>query len=60
MAKDIPIGKYTVKVASPGKTLLLSNRHNDNDRRQVNKEVVFGKNGSLAETEYNIEFWMSE
>ncbi len=30
MAKDIPIGKYTVKAVYPGKTLLLDNRHNDN------------------------------
>jgi hypothetical protein len=60
MAKDIPIGKYNVKAVYPGKTILLQNRHIDNDEPAVIKEVVFGKNGNLGETEYNIEFWVSE
>jgi len=59
MATDIPIGKYTVKAVYAGKTLLLENRHDDNGPA-VSKEVVFGKNGMLGETEYNIEFWVSE
>jgi hypothetical protein len=59
MVKDIPIGKYKVKAIYPGKTLLLRNRYND-DEAAIEKEVVFGKNGFLAETEYNIEFWLSE
>jgi hypothetical protein len=59
MATDIPVGKYTVKAVYPGKTLLLQNRHDDNGPA-VSKEVVFGKNGFLGETEYNIEFWVSE
>lgn len=59
MATDIPIGKYVVKAVYPGKTILLENRHDDNDPA-ISKEVVFGKNGFLGETEYNIEFWVSE
>jgi len=59
MATDIPIGKYTVKAVYAGKTLLLENRHDDNGPA-VSKEVIFGKNGTLGETEYNIEFWVSE
>ncbi|WP_165958237.1 carboxypeptidase-like regulatory domain-containing protein [Segetibacter sp. 3557_3] len=59
MARDIPIGKYTVRAVYPGKTLLLDNRK-DNGEPEVQKTVVFGKNGYLAETEYNIEFWLSE
>jgi len=60
MATDIPIGKYTVKVVYPGKTLLLDNRHDDNDAPAVTQTVVFGKSGYLGDTEYNIEFWLSE
>lgn len=59
MVKDIPIGKYAVKATYPGKTLLLKNRKLT-DEAGVTKTVVFGKNGYLAETEYNIEFWLSE
>lgn len=59
MVNDIPIGKYNVKAIYPGKILLLSNR-NTADQPGVEKEVVFGKNGVLGETEYNIEFWLSE
>ena len=59
MVKDIPIGNYLVKAAYPGKTLLLKNRKLT-DEAGVTKTVVFCKNGYLAETEYNIEFWLSE
>jgi hypothetical protein len=59
MVTDVPIGKYTVKAVFPGKTLLLDNRHDD-EEPAVSKTVVFGKNGYLGETEYNIEFWLSE
>jgi hypothetical protein len=59
MAKDIPIGKYNVKAVYPGKTLLLDNRHSSGNP-SVTKEVVFGKYGYPGETEYNIEFWVSE
>lgn len=59
MVKDIPIGRYSVKAVYAGKTLLLDNR-DDNGEPAVTKEVVFGKNGNLGETEYNIEFWVSE
>ena len=59
MVKDIPIGKYTVKAVYPGKTLLLDYRHNSGNP-EIIKTVVFGKNGYLAATEYNIEFWLSE
>ncbi|HVU57169.1 MAG TPA: carboxypeptidase-like regulatory domain-containing protein [Puia sp.] len=60
MVTDVPIGKYTVKAVYPGKTLLLDNRHDDNDEPAVNQTVLFGKYGYLGETEYNIEFWLSE
>jgi hypothetical protein len=60
MAKDIPIGKYSIKAIYPVKTLLLKNRHSDNGEAAASQEVVFGKNSNLAETEYNIEFWLSE
>ncbi len=59
MAKDIPIGKYTVKALYPGKTLLLNNRHL-NDNNEETKTVIFCKNGYLGETEYNIEFYVTE
>jgi hypothetical protein len=59
MVKDIPIGRYNIRAVYAGKTLLLDNRHSSGDPA-VTKEVVFGKNGSLGETEYNIEFWVSE
>ena len=57
--KDIPIGKYSVKAVYAGKTFLLDNRHKD-DSPEVTQTVVFGKYGFLAETEYNIEFWISQ
>lgn len=60
MVKDIPVGKYNVKAVYPGKKLLLDNRHNDADAPAVEQPVVFGKYGFLGETEYNIEFWLSE
>jgi hypothetical protein len=59
MVKDIPIGKYSVKAVYPGKTLLLK-RKRVADVEEINKEVVFGKDGFLADTEYNIEFMVSE
>ena len=59
MVTDVPIGKYTVKAVYPGRTLLLEGRH-DNYGAEVTKTVVFGKYGYLGETEYNIEFWLSE
>lgn len=59
MVKDIPIGRYFVQALYPGKTFLLDNRHQE-DAAETTKPVVFGKNGLLAETEYNIEFWISE
>jgi hypothetical protein len=37
----------------------LDNRHED-DIPEAEKTVVFGKNGNLAETEYNIEFFVTE
>jgi hypothetical protein len=60
MVNDIPVGKYKVKAVYPGKTLLLDNRHDDNDAPAVEQPVVFGKYGYLGETEYNVEFWLSE
>jgi hypothetical protein len=59
MAKDIPIGMYNVKAVHEGKTLLLTNRHKEEDATET-KTVVFGKNGMLGATEYNIEYWLSE
>lgn len=59
MVKDVPIGKYIIKAVYPGKKLLLDNRHAD-DNSEENKTVVFGKYGYLGETEYNIEFYVSE
>lgn len=59
MAKDIPVGRYSVKAVYAGKTLLLKNRHVAGTPA-IAQEVVFGKNGYLASTEYNIEFWVSE
>ena len=59
MVRDLPIGKYTVKAIYPVKTLLLDNRKDNGDPEQQ-KTVVFGKNGYLGETEYNIEFWLTE
>ncbi|WP_431216919.1 carboxypeptidase-like regulatory domain-containing protein [Puia sp. P3] len=59
MVTDVPIGKYTVKAVYPGRTLLLDNRHED-DSPSVSQPVVFGKYGYLGETEYNIEFWLSD
>jgi len=49
----------------PGKTnkvqliCILDNR-NDDKGAAVNKKVIFGKYGFLDDTEYNIEFWVSE
>jgi hypothetical protein len=59
MVTDVPIGKYTVKAVYPGKKLLLDNRHDEEDPAEV-KTVVFGKYGYLGETDYDIEFWLSE
>lgn len=59
MVKDVPIGKYTIVAKYPGKKLYLDNRHDTKDPA-VRKPAVFGKYGYLAETEYNIEFWLSE
>ena len=59
MVKDVPIGKYIVKAVYAGKKLLLNNRHED-DNNEESKMVVFGKNGYLGETEYNIEFYITE
>lgn len=59
MVKDVPIGKYTIKAVFAGKQLLLNNRHED-DSNEQSKTVVFGKNGYLGETEYNIEFYVTE
>ena len=42
----------------PGETG-LDNRHEE-DTPAVDKTVVFGKYSYLGETEYNIEFWLSE
>jgi len=60
MVTDVPIGKYTVKAVYPGRVLLLDNRHEDGDSPAVSQPVVFGKYGYLGETEYNIEYWLSE
>lgn len=59
MVKDVPIGKYIIKAIYAGKKLLLNNRHED-DNNEESKTVVFGKNGYLGETEYNIEFFVTE
>ncbi|SEO39200.1 hypothetical protein SAMN05660816_02799 [Niastella yeongjuensis] len=59
MVKDVPIGKYTVKAVYAGKKLLLNNRHAD-DNNEESKTIVFGKYGYLGETEYNIEFYVTE
>lgn len=59
MVKDVPIGKYSIKAIYPGKKLYLDNRHDDKEPA-LTKTVIFNKYGFLAETEYNIEFWVSE
>lgn len=59
MVKDVPIGKYIVKAIYAGKKLLLNNRHSD-DSNEESKTVIFSKYGYLGETEYNIEFYLSE
>lgn len=59
MVKDVPIGKYSIKANYTGRKLYLQNRH-DGKAPAVKKTVVFGKYGYLADTEYNIEFWVSE
>jgi hypothetical protein len=59
MVKDVPIGKYKVKIIYSDKRLTLANKR-INDKPAEEKTVVFGKNNYLAETEYNIEFWLSE
>ena len=41
------------------KKLLLNNRHSD-DNNEESKTVIFGKYGYLGETEYNIEFYITE
>jgi hypothetical protein len=47
MVKDIPSGKYIVKTGMMRAP-------------EAEKTVVFAKYGNLGETEYNIEFWLSE
>ena len=59
MVKDIPIGKYKIKASYAGKKLLLNNRHEDDANEEI-KTVVFGKYGYLGETDYNIEFFLTE
>lgn len=59
MVKDVPIGKYSIKAVYPGKKLYLQNRHGGGGPA-LTKTVIFNKYGYLAETEYNIEFWVSE
>jgi hypothetical protein len=59
MIKDIPIGRYKAKAIYPGRTLLLKNRQVQ-EEPGVEKTFVFGKNAYLAETDYNVEFWLSE
>lgn len=59
MVKDVPIGKYIIKAVYAGKKLLLNNRHFD-DYNEETKTVVFSKYGYLGETEYNIEFYVTE
>jgi len=59
MVKDVPIGRYNIVAKYPGKKLYLQNRHTNNNPA-VKKPVVFDKYGNLGETEYNIEFWLSE
>lgn len=59
MATDIPVGRYSVKAVYQNKTLSIDNRHDDG-QPALSKEVVFGKSGYLGETEYNIEFWVTE
>lgn len=59
MVKDVPIGKYSIKAIYPGKKLYLDNRHG-NGEPAVTKTCIFNKYGNLGETEYNIEFWVSE
>jgi hypothetical protein len=59
MVKDVPVGRYSIKATYPGKKLLLENRH-DSKGPAIKKPVVFGKYGFLGDTEYNIEFWVSE
>ena len=41
------------------KKLLLNNRHSD-DNNEESKTVIFGQYGYLGETEYNIEFYITE
>ncbi len=62
MANDIPIGVYTVQAvhARTGKPLLLDNRKDGSDAPARDKMVIFGKHAYLADTEYNIEFSVSE
>jgi len=59
MVKDVPNGKYSIKAIYPGKKLYLDNRAG-NGEPALSKTVVFNKYGFLGETEYNIEFWISE
>lgn len=59
MVKDIPIGKFMVKALYNGKTLWLNNRHLEDNNEEA-KTVIFSKNGYLGETEYNIEFYVTE
>ena len=59
MVKDVPIGKYIIKAVYADKKLLLNNRHSY-DNNEESKTVIFGKYGYLSETEYNIEFYITE
>lgn len=59
MVRDVPVGKYMIKASYPGKKILLNNRHED-DANEESKTVVFGKYGFPGETEYNIEFYVTE
>lgn len=59
MVKDVPIGKYIIKAVYANKKLLLNNRHSD-DNNEESKAVIFSKYGYLGDTEYNIEFYITE
>jgi hypothetical protein len=48
-----------VKAVYPGRSLFLENRYNEMGPA-AEQIVVFGKNGYLVETEYNIKFWLTE
>jgi hypothetical protein len=56
-------GKYSIAIPNdPAGDWIATarcNRHNDKGAA-VKQTVVFGKYGDLGDTEYNIEFWVSE